>query len=126
MFEWSPGPLPRHYREGVHVSAHFQVSVQGHPEPRVGVISGENGVISSIVAFGVPFGWRFRRGFERLRPRPAQMLKTQGLNVDNMLDVVCSPKCCFNMFNILRDPYHRKNFVKKISSTYVLPFFLAR
>ena len=46
MFEWSPGPLPRHYR-GVPVSVHFQVSVHGHPEPRVGVITGENGVISS-------------------------------------------------------------------------------
>ena len=57
-----------------------------------------------FVAFGVPFGWRFRRGFGRLRPRPVQMLKTKGLNVDNMLDVVFSPKCCFNMWHILRDP----------------------
>ena len=55
--------------------------------------------------------WRF---LERLRLRPAQ--RRAALNVVphvvstgpkcwNMLDVVCSLKCCFNMWNILGGPY---------------------
>ena len=54
--------------------------------------------------------WRF---LERLRLRPAQ--RRAALNVVphvvstgpkcwNMLDVVCSLKCCFNMWNILGGP----------------------
>ena len=45
--------------------------------------------------------------------RPAQrrpdvvpaMLFSEGLNVVHMLDVVCPPKCCFNMWNIWGHPY---------------------
>ena len=39
------------------------------------------------------------------------MLFSDGLNVGrwNMLDAVCLPKCCFNMWNILRDPYRQPN-----------------
>ena len=42
-------------------------------------------------------------------------VEKRDLNVENMLDVVCSPKCCFNMWNICGYPYPHWRQLKRSS-----------